>query len=68
MPPKTIDFLLDRLLEQAMQSTFKGGSPAEPLIRRSVKDSGGLKNVKVVWPGCLCGHSNLLLIVFEFDF
>ena len=38
MPPKTIDFSLSHLFEQARPSNSKGGSPAEPLI---LKGGGG---------------------------
>ena len=43
---KTIDFLSNRLVEQARQSNSKGGSPAEPLILNSIDFGGGLSNIK----------------------
>ena len=50
-PPRTIDFLLNRLFEQARQSNSEGGSPTQLLILNSIQDLGGVDNVKVSWPG-----------------
>ena len=38
MPAKTVHFLLNCLCEQARQSNFKGGSPAETLILNNIYD------------------------------
>ena len=46
MPPKAVDVLVKRLLEEARQTNSSRGSPAGPLnLNDRIKDVGGLNYV-----------------------